>query len=418
MSCDGGLPAKIKGCAPPLTENQCQPPQTYFVWVCGELSTSWRIFFCQEFSEVVIQPWLVWHSLGRRWEDEFKMRIEDISTKIHYKSTLFFLEWWEDMLQVFSFHFHTSDENDSVSTTLLAAQQLLGCHPCLWGWPQRRRWCSTLWLSSSASGLWEESVPFPSRPRTGSPPSPSPIPSLVIQRIPSTLPLLLLALPPSGVAAVAVGQPGESEIVNRLPVTRLPRLVLHQPPRPRLHLLQPPQLLRVSGRQKGPTWTPSPSHQPTQRGRRRRRISPSLTSTLSTLLGGKRTTRTGVSTKPWGLPTKWEGLGSASFATLLVNQILVLPLGLMNHSWTTVKKPTLKPMSGLSDMWLFFRSWTEAWAHKISLETSNCLGLCDVYQEQLALLGFITLLEVYSAVLWFFFITFENKEMIPQNHVH
>ena len=89
----------------------------------------------------------------------------------------------------------------------------------------------------------------------------------------------------------------------------------------------------------------------------------------------------------------------------------------MNHSWTIVKKPTLKPMSGLSDMWLLLCSWTEAWAHKISLETSNCLGLCDVYQEQLALLGFITLLEVCSAVLWFFFITFENKEMIPQNHV-
>ena len=49
---------------------------------------------------------------------------------------------------------------------------------------------------------------------------------------------------------------------------------------------------------------------------------------------------------------KWEGLGSASFATLLVNQILVLPLGLMNHSWTIVKMPTLKPMSGLSDMYV------------------------------------------------------------------
>ena len=191
------------------------------------------------------------------------------------------------------------------------------------------------------------------------------------------------------------------------------RLVLHQPPRPRLHLLQPPQLLRVSGRQKGPTWTPSPSHQPTRKGRRRRRISPSPTSNLSTLLSGRRTTRTGVSMKPWGLPMKWEGLGSASFATLLVNQILVLPLGLMNHSWTTVKKPILKPMSGLSDIWLFFRCWTEAWAHKISLETSKCLGLCDVYLEQLALLGFITLSEVYSVVVWLFFITFENKEMIP-----
>ena len=29
------------------------------------------------------------------------------------------------------------------------------------------------------------------------------------------------------------------------------------------------------------------------------------------------------------------------------------------------------------------------------------------------MLGFITLLEVYSVVLWLFFITFENKEMIP-----
>ena len=93
MSCDGGLPAKIKGSAPPLTENQCQPPQTYFVWVCGELSTSWRIFFCQEFWEVVIQPWLVWHSLGRRWEDEFKMRIEDFFKKIHYKSTQLYADF-------------------------------------------------------------------------------------------------------------------------------------------------------------------------------------------------------------------------------------------------------------------------------------------------------------------------------------
>ena len=32
---------------------------------------------------------------------------------------------------VYIFFSHTSDENDSVSTTLLAAQQLLGCHPCL-----------------------------------------------------------------------------------------------------------------------------------------------------------------------------------------------------------------------------------------------------------------------------------------------
>ena len=37
----------------------------------------------------------------------------------------------------------------------------------------------------------------------------------------------------------------------------------------------------------------------------------------------------------------------------------------------------------------------------------------DVHLEQLALLGLTTLLEVHSVVLWFFFITFENKEMIP-----
>ena len=36
----------------------------------------------------------------------------------------------------------------------------------------------------------------------------------------------------------------------------------------------------------------------------------------------------------------------------------------------------------------------------------------DVHLEQLALLGLTTLLEVYSVVLWLFFITFENKEMI------
>ena len=79
---------------------------------------------------------------------------------------------------------------------------------------------------------------------------PSPTLSPVIQRIPSTLHLSLLASL-SSVAAAAVGQPGESGIVNGLPVTRLPRLVPHQPPRPRLHLLQPPQLLGVTGRETG-----------------------------------------------------------------------------------------------------------------------------------------------------------------------
>ena len=66
-------------------------------------------------------------------------------------------------------------------------------------------------------------------------------PSLVTQRIPSTLPLLLLALLPSVgvVAAVTVARPGESETVNGLPATRLPRLVLHLPPLPQLQFLQP-----------------------------------------------------------------------------------------------------------------------------------------------------------------------------------
>ena len=61
---------------------------------------------------------------------------------------------------------------------------------------------------------------------------------LAIQRLPLTLPLLLLALLPS--AAVAVGQLGESGILNGLPVTRLPRLELHQLLRHRLHLLRRP----------------------------------------------------------------------------------------------------------------------------------------------------------------------------------
>ena len=39
----------------------------------------------------------------------------------------------------------------------------------------------------------------------------------------------------------------------------------------------------------------------------------------------------------------------------------------------------------------------------------------DVHLEQLALLGLTTLLEVYSVVLWLFFVTFDNKEMIPPN---
>ena len=83
--------------------------------------------------------------------------------------------------------------------------------------------------------------PFPSDQGRGHHP-----PSLVIQRISFTLPLLLLALLPSVVTA-AVGQPEESGILNGLPVTRLPRLVLQQSPSPWLHLLQPPQLPRPSG---------------------------------------------------------------------------------------------------------------------------------------------------------------------------
>ena len=57
---------------------------------------------------------------------------------------------------------------------------------------------------------------------------------------------------------------------------------------------------------------------------------------------------------------------------------------------------------------------TQAWALLISLETSNCLGLCDVLLGQLALLGFILLLEVYSVDLCFLsLLTLENKEMFP-----
>ena len=179
---------------------------------------------------------------------------------------LFVRKWWEDFSS--PSHFHNSDENGSASTAL-AGHWLPWCHPCVRGWTRRRRWCSTLWLSSSASGLWEERLLFPSKPRMGSPPSPSPTPSLVIQRIPSTLLLLLLlALPPGavGVAAAAVGQPEESVIANGLPVTRLPRLVPHLPPRPQLHLLLPPPSLSTSGgelpRRGGQLFHPLHHHQP------------------------------------------------------------------------------------------------------------------------------------------------------------
>ena len=69
---------------------------------------------------------------------------------------------------------------------------------------------------------------------------------LATQRIPFTLPLLLLVLLPSAaIAAVAVGQLVESGILNScpLPVTRLPRVELHQLlcHRLGLHLLRPPQ---------------------------------------------------------------------------------------------------------------------------------------------------------------------------------
>ena len=48
-------------------------------------------------------------------------------------------------------------------------------------------------------------------------------------------------------AAAAVDLLGESGIDNGPPVTRLPRLVIHQLPSLRLHLLQPHQPLSISG---------------------------------------------------------------------------------------------------------------------------------------------------------------------------
>ena len=119
--------------------------------------------------------------------------------------------------------------------------------------------------------------------RMGSPPLPSPTPSLVTQRIPFILPLLA-----SGAAIDIVAQPGERGIA-----TRLPEPVLHRPPLNQLQLLQPPQPLRPSGIQSGPLWTLSPSHPSTRRGRRKR-IPLHPTSNLGTHLGGGRTTLTGV----------------------------------------------------------------------------------------------------------------------------
>ena len=134
-------------------------------------------------------------------------------------------------------------------------------------------------------GCWAvgERQPFLSTLRMGSPPLPSPPPSLVTQRIPFILPLLA-----SGAAIDIVAQPGERGIASGLPEP-----VLHRPPLNQLQLLQPPQPLRPSGIQGGPTWTPSPSHPPTRRGRRKR-IPLHPTSNLGTHLGGRRTTLTGV----------------------------------------------------------------------------------------------------------------------------
>ena len=113
-------------------------------------------------------------------------------------------------------------------------------------------------------GCWAvgERQPFLSTLRMGSPPLPSPTPSLVTQRIPFILPLLA-----SGAAIDIVAQPGERGTVNGLPAIRLPvtRLVLHWPPK--LHLLQLPRPPRSSGIQRGPAWTTSPSHPPSSRER-------------------------------------------------------------------------------------------------------------------------------------------------------
>ena len=131
-------------------------------------------------------------------------------------------------------------------------------------------------------GCWAvgERQPFLSTLRMGSPPLPSPTPSLVTQRIPFILPLLA-----SGAAIDIVAQPGERGIASGLPEP-----VLHRPP---LNQLQPPQPLRPSGIQSGPLWTLSPSHPSTRRGRRKR-IPLHPTSNLGTHLGGGRTTLTGV----------------------------------------------------------------------------------------------------------------------------
>ena len=139
-------------------------------------------------------------------------------------------------------------------------------------------------------GCWAvgERQPFLSTLRMGSPPLPSPTPSLGTQRIPFILPLLA-----SGAAIDIVAQPGERRIASGLPATRLPEPVLHRPPLNQLQLLQPPQPLRPSGIQSGPLWTLSPSHPSMRRGRRKR-IPLHPTSNLGTHLGGGRMTLTGV----------------------------------------------------------------------------------------------------------------------------
>ena len=180
----------------------------------------------------------------------------------------------------------------------------------------------------------------------GSPPLPSPTPSLVTQRIPFILPLLA-----SGAAIDIVAQPGERGIASGLPATRLPEPVLHRPPLNQLQLLQPPQPLRPSGIQSGPLWTLSPSHPSMRRGRRKR-IPLHPTSNLGTHLGGGRTTLTGVWKKPTESWTNKGGLENVTSVIFPVNRTSTFALGTIFHSLTINKKSTLKLRSGLPSLCL------------------------------------------------------------------
>ena len=143
-------------------------------------------------------------------------------------------------------------------------------------------------------------------------------------------------------------------------------------------------------------WRPSAIYSESLGGKSSKELLVALLSLAATGFGLRGTARN-------GLAASWSGLPEANKSK---HQIYLVDISFVYLNMDVVYFCLL---------YVLFRSWTEAWAQEIPMETSNCLGLCDVHLEQLALLGLITLMEVYPVVLWLFFITFKIKKWFPVN---